>query len=247
MGSIGDSGGAWSAAPAGSNRAPIGSGSGPYAHIRGVARMREGHAASRGDQAGNAVGSPSAGPRRTSRKRAASATVVASKPSVEKSIHEGIGSPPSGPLVGFRPTSPQKAAGIRIEPPPSVPVASGASPGSDRRTAAAARASRGPVGGPGTLRRAEEAVRRESLERELGQVGLPDDDGAGGPESCDRVAVAPAGEASPKSRDPKVVGRPAPSSLSFTRRGSPASGPGSAPAATRASVAAASANARVAR
>ncbi len=32
------------------------------------------------------------------------------------------------PLVGFSPANPQNAAGMRTEPPPSVPVASGARP-----------------------------------------------------------------------------------------------------------------------
>ena len=48
--------------------------------------------------------------------------------------------PPSGPTdtrprAGFRPTSPQQAAGIRIEPPPSLPCATGTIPAA---TAAAA-------------------------------------------------------------------------------------------------------------
>jgi hypothetical protein len=47
---------------------------------------------------------------------------------VDVSSHEGIGRRPTTPAVGFSPTSPQKAAGVRIEPPPSVPVASGAMP-----------------------------------------------------------------------------------------------------------------------
>ena len=34
--------------------------------------------------------------------------------------------PAPGPFVGFTPARPQNAAGIRTEPPPSVPVASGA-------------------------------------------------------------------------------------------------------------------------
>ena len=35
------------------------------------------------------------------------------------------------PRLGFRPTSPQQAAGIRIEPPPSLPWATGTMPGGD--------------------------------------------------------------------------------------------------------------------
>ena len=48
-----------------------------------------------------------------------------------------------------------------------------------------------------------------------------------------------AGGMSARSLDPNVVGSPAASSLSFTNRGRPASGPGSSPAATCASMAAA--------
>src|SRR5919108_1794410 len=39
-----------------------------------------------------------------------------------------MGLRPITPFVGFNPASPQKAAGIRTEPPPSDPVAMGASP-----------------------------------------------------------------------------------------------------------------------
>ena len=53
---------------------------------------------------------------------------MAKGPSVEKSIHEGRGSRPTSPFVGLMPARPQKAAGMRIEPPPSVAVAMGASP-----------------------------------------------------------------------------------------------------------------------
>jgi hypothetical protein len=59
---------------------------------------------------------------------ARSVTVVAIGPEVDRSIHDGIGERPISPFVGFRPARPQNAAGIRIEPPPSEPVASGAMP-----------------------------------------------------------------------------------------------------------------------
>ena len=39
-----------------------------------------------------------------------------------------IGAPEIRPRVGFRPTIPQQLAGIRIDPPPSEPCASGTSP-----------------------------------------------------------------------------------------------------------------------
>ena len=90
--------------------------------------MRAGQASALGDHAGTAVGSPATGPRITSRSSAASATVIASGPLVDRSIHDGMGSRPISPPVGFSPTSPQNAAGMRIDPPPSVPVASGTRP-----------------------------------------------------------------------------------------------------------------------
>ena len=39
-----------------------------------------------------------------------------------------IGAPEIRPRVGFSPTMPQQLAGIRIEPPPSEPCATGTSP-----------------------------------------------------------------------------------------------------------------------
>src|SRR5256885_15422301 len=72
-----------------------------------------------------------------SRPRAASATVRAITPLVDKPAQS---SPSSGPLEirprdGFNPTTPQHEAGIRIEPPPSPPWARPQSPAA---TAAAA-------------------------------------------------------------------------------------------------------------
>ena len=46
-----------------------------------------------------------------------------------------IGAPLTRPRLGFSPTSPQQLAGIRIDPPPSEPCATGTSPAA---TAAAA-------------------------------------------------------------------------------------------------------------
>ena len=63
-------------------------------------------------------------------------------------------SPISGPSlmrwrVGFRPTSPQLDAGMRIEPPPSLACATGTMPGGDRGGRAAAGAAGRAVGVPG--------------------------------------------------------------------------------------------------
>src|ERR1700733_15452885 len=51
-------------------------------------------------------------------------------PLVDRYGHAGACSPPMGtrPSDAFIPESPQHAAGIRIEPPPSEPVASGTMP-----------------------------------------------------------------------------------------------------------------------
>ena len=54
--------------------------------------------------------------------------MVANGPSVEKSIQSWVGQRPITPLDGFNPTNPQNAAGIRIDPPPSVAVAIGTTP-----------------------------------------------------------------------------------------------------------------------
>src|SRR5207248_2969215 len=75
---------------------------------------------------GAQYGSPSAGPAITSSINATSRTERAIGPSVANPAHP---SPITGaklirPREGFSPTTPQQAAGTRIEPPPSVPSAS---------------------------------------------------------------------------------------------------------------------------
>src|SRR5438132_4973351 len=111
-----------------SNDAAIPPGSGPQSTIRGAARMRAGRADVRGVHDGAIEGSPLTGPRITSNSIRRSAIDAASGPDVDRSIQAGIGLRPTSPFVGFRPASPQNAAGMRTEPPPSVAVASGASP-----------------------------------------------------------------------------------------------------------------------
>ena len=67
---------------------------------------------------------------------AASATVRASGPSVDRPVRSGIIGPwEIRPRVGLMPNRPQTLDGIRIEPPPSLPWAAGARPAA---TAAAA-------------------------------------------------------------------------------------------------------------
>lgn len=65
----------------------------------------------------------------TSSSSAASATVRAIGPSVPSPNRSGTsGAPEIRPRVGLIPNRPQTLAGIRIEPPPSLPWAAGARP-----------------------------------------------------------------------------------------------------------------------
>ncbi len=74
-------------------------------------------------------------PARTSRKCAASSTVRAIGPAVERPSSEPNGALDTRPRDGFSPKRPQHDAGIRIDPPPSVACAIGTRPA---ETAAAA-------------------------------------------------------------------------------------------------------------
>ena len=133
-----------------------------------------------GSGSGSAVGSPGTGPASSDSSSRTSAIDVASGPNVDRSIQRGMGSRPITPFVGLRPASPQNAAGIRIEPPPSVAVAIAAMP-------AASAAPEPPLEPPGDqsvphgfVVVAVQRVRREPRERELRLVRLADDDRAGG-------------------------------------------------------------------
>ncbi len=75
-------------------------------------------------------GSPGIGPWIWSRSSAASRTLRVIPPSIVAPIHD---SPTSGPWLtrprlGLRPTRPHSAAGMRIDPPPSLPWARGTIP-----------------------------------------------------------------------------------------------------------------------
>ena len=58
-----------------------------------------------------------------------SATVRVSMPSMPSEESPSSGAAEMRPRAGLRPTSPQQAAGMRIEPPPSLPWATGTMPG----------------------------------------------------------------------------------------------------------------------
>ena len=78
----------------------------------------------------------------TSSSAAASSTVRVSGPLVEKPSSPPYGAGETRPRAGLIPNRPQHEAGIRIEPPPSLPVRGGREPGRDRRRGAAARPAR---------------------------------------------------------------------------------------------------------
>src|SRR5580658_4345815 len=88
-------------------------------------------AALNGSLAGGAqYGSPTTGPAIASRNSATSRTDLAIGPLVANPAHASpdTGENDTRPREGFRPTAPQQLEGIRIEPPPSLPSASGLSP-----------------------------------------------------------------------------------------------------------------------
>ena len=84
---------------------------------------------------GAQLASPSSGPARTSSAAAVSTTVRVSTPSPTRKLSPASGPTETRPRAGLRPTRPQQAAGMRIEPPPSLPCAIGTMPAA---TAAAA-------------------------------------------------------------------------------------------------------------
>src|SRR5690606_12173198 len=95
---------------------------------------------------GGGQGSPGHGRASTSRKAAVSRTVRVTTPSTVSPAPSTMRGPfDTRPRADFSPTSPQAAAGIRIEPPPSLACAAGAIPAA---TAAAA-----PPDEPPALRR----------------------------------------------------------------------------------------------
>ena len=79
---------------------------------------------------GRARRSLGSGPTATSRAVVTSVMRRAMGPLVERSIQPGAAVPPPGtrPSEGFMPESPQQADGIRMDPPPSEPVARGTMP-----------------------------------------------------------------------------------------------------------------------
>ena len=98
-----------------------------------------------------------------------SATVRVSTPSIPSEESPSSGAAEIRPRAGFRPTSPQQAAGIRIEPPPSLPCATGTIPDATAAAAAAGRAAGGALQIPRVARRTEEPRLADRQDPVLGQ------------------------------------------------------------------------------
>ena len=93
------------------------------------------------------------------------------------------------PADCLKPTTPLQAAGMRVEPPASVPTADRAHAGGERDRGAARGAAAGAVGRPGVARAAEQRRLGVGHVPELGRRGLADQDGAGALEARDRDGV----------------------------------------------------------
>ena len=212
------------AAIAARNGSSTSGGSGPKSLERGVASTRLGIPPPYCHM-GAADGSPRAGPRITCRSSFASSTLGASGPWVEASSHDGIGRRPISPAVGLRPASPQNAAGVRIEPPPSVPVASGTRP--------AARAAPEPPDEPPGDHSSPHGLRvapKTSLSvhpwnANSGTFVLPSTIAPAATIRSTVISLRSAGGRSSIVREPKFVTLPPTSVLSLTSNGRPASGP----------------------
>ena len=139
--------------------------------------------------------------------------------------------------MGFSPTRPQQAAGIRIEPPPSLPWAIGTMP---EATADAA-----PPEDPPGVREVSQGLRagpkrRGSLTGRIPNSGMLVLPTITKPASRIRRATneSCAGTKSPNRSEPKVKGMPATGVVSFMAIGTPANGRGS-PGPTASAVASA--------
>lgn len=157
----------------------------------------------------------------------------------------GAATPPLGtnPWVGLSPDSPQSADGMRIDPPPSDPVASGTMP-------AAMAAAVPPDDPPGErsvfhgLRVAPNgALLVSAFQPCSGVFVLPSTTQPAARKRATCVESSAAGASSTCSAEPNVVVNPAAASRSFTPIGMPASGPTVSPAASRSSMRAADASA----
>ena len=160
-----------------------------------------GRAANGGGRRREVQWSPGSWPAIASSATAVSSTVRVSTPSATMPWPT---SPKSGPIetrprLGLSPTSPQQEAGMRIEPPRSLPSASATMPAA---TAAALPPEEPPAAEPpvpGVAGRAEARVLGDRPQPELGRVRLADDDRAGLAQAPDVRAVV-VGDQSPNAR-----------------------------------------------
>ena len=152
-----------------------------------------------------ARGRPARAPRRRRARAPRRRCAVPSVPSTRAGASPAATGPPDGtrPKEGLSPDSPHSAEGIRIEPPPSEPVASGTMPGGDRGGRAARGPARGVLEVPGVAREAEDRVGRARRPAVLGGVGLADDDAAGAAQPLRRGAS----RASRAPRRPRAASR----------------------------------------
>ncbi len=143
------------------------------------------------------------------------------------------------PWLGFIPTSPLNAAGMRVEPPPSLAVPKGMRP-------AATAAAEPPLEPPG-VRSVFQGLRVVPHALVCVNATVPNSGAAVLPTGTAPAARSRAtwGESSATggrslySSEPCEVGMPPQSSRSFTPKGTPASTPGSSPRATLSSTASA--------
>ena len=153
---------------------------------------------------------------------------------VDRWAQSGALSPPEGirPSEALYPDSPQQADGIRSDPPPSDPVASGTMP-------AAMAAADPPDEPPGVCSRfhglrvgPNSGLSVSAFQPSSGVFVLPITTHPAATSRDTRIESSVAGARPASAAEPWVVTYPAASSRSFTPSGMPARGPGSRPAAT---------------
>ena len=138
----------------------------------------------------------------------------------------GCGAWVTRPRCGLRPKRPQQADGMRIDPPPSPPIATGTSP-------AATATAVPPLDPPGERRRSQglrvSPCSTDSVNGHWPNSGIAVLPTTTAPAARSRRTTSPSAPAGVTlARPPKVVTQPATSSSSLTATGTPCSGPRSA-------------------
>ena len=145
------------------------------------------------------------------------------------------------PNVGLRPGRPQNAHGIRIEPPPSVPSASGTIPDASAAELPPLEPPAVVAGSHGLRVTPVSALSVTPFQPSSGVVVLP---GSTAPERRSEATTGASsshGPAGSIAREPRSVGQPRVTSRSLIATGTPSSGPAGSPRLQRASEARASA------